>query len=340
MPEDYLQGCTLGNDLVRVEKQLEVEIVNEVVEKWLSSDDSQPCYFRSMGNNYALISIEKNPDFVYLFSQNLYRGKSIESGSYFRYVGVYCRKDGLIYDAKYELAQIGEVRDSLKERSAESLHGQLRESVCKKVENMLGNDKGNLNITSVTDERLLERVEDLHQYIAKQTARNRYLDMDDWQTPAYHCHYVPEPWDEDSLLAYILEAEAYAEREARTYLADNQETILYAFLKNEAIEEEYQALMADTENLVHTIKKIMTAVRAAVGAKMVSVTIRKDGMEFTFKTKADCLRKNCGEYYRTYDIVADDRRRFKEFFGKYASYTPKEIVCITYAKKELYRVEG
>ena len=42
MPEDYLQGCTLGNDLVRVEKQLEVEIVNEVVEKWLSSDDSLP----------------------------------------------------------------------------------------------------------------------------------------------------------------------------------------------------------------------------------------------------------------------------------------------------------
>ena len=43
----------------------------------------------------------------------------------------------------------------------------------------------------------------------------------------------------------ILEPEVYAEREARTYLADNQETILYAFLKNEAIEEEYQAYFSN-----------------------------------------------------------------------------------------------
>ena len=52
--------------------------MNEVVEKWLSSGELKPCYFRSMGNNYALLRVEKNRDFEYLFCQWLYSKRSIE----------------------------------------------------------------------------------------------------------------------------------------------------------------------------------------------------------------------------------------------------------------------
>lgn len=52
--------------------------MNEVVEKWLSSGELKLCYFRSMGNNYALLRVEKNRDFECLFCQCLYSKRSIE----------------------------------------------------------------------------------------------------------------------------------------------------------------------------------------------------------------------------------------------------------------------
>lgn len=79
---------------------------------------------------------------------------------------------------------------------------------------------------------------------------------------------------------------------------------------------------------------------AKTNAKTVHVTIKKNDIEFTFKVEANSLHGNCGEYYSTWYITGSDRKKFEELFGRNANYTPKEIIRITYAKKELYRAEG
>ena len=66
------------------------------------------------------------------------------------------------------------------------------------------------------------------------------------------------------------------------------------------------------------------------------VTISKNGTEFTFKTEAFSLRGDCGSHYNSWSIVAADRRKFEELFGRSADYTPEEILRITYARNVLY----
>ena len=96
----------------------------------------------------------------------------------------------------------------------------------------------------------------------------------------------------------------------------------------------YRAILADTKNPVHLIKKISAAM-AATSAKTVNVTISKNGTEFTFKTEAFSLRGDCGSHYNSWSIVAADRRKFEQLFGRSADYTPEEIMYLLDLAAEL-----
>ena len=157
----------------------------------------------------------------------------------------------------------------------------------------------------------------------------------DFEPPVFTCSYEPDRWKEDSLLAYILDPEGYAEKEASAYMAENQENMLHNFLYNDAVMQEYRAILEDKENPVHTVKKIMDAMRATP-AKTVNVTVLKEGVEFTFKTETATLRGDCTSYYSTWQIVAADRKKFEQTFGRSAEYRPGEILRITYARNVLY----
>ena len=161
------------------------------------------------------------------------------------------------------------------------------------------------------------------------------LDAAEFEPPSFQCFYEAENWTEDSLLSYILDPQGYAAKEATDYMEGNQEEKLFDFLCNDAELAEYQALVEDTDNPVHIVKKIMAAMNTT-SAKTVNVTIYKDGEKFSFKTEAQELRRDCKDYYSTWNIVAADRRKFEQRFGRHAEYYPQEIIRITYARAVLY----
>lgn len=309
--------------------------MNDTFKSWLASGDAGPCCFEEKRYNYTIIRVEKNADFEYLFCLRQYDKGSVVRGSSFNYAGIYCRKDGLVYDAEYALTSMEDDPEPLKGRSSEALKEQLKAAVREKVEAAIGNDRANLQVRELTDSGLLSQLAYTCQYGAKETARRRYLDTVDFDPPAFACNYEPDRWQEDSLLAYIADPEGYVERQAGEYIEENQETMLHNFLYNDAVLKEYQAILEDHGNPVHTIKKIMDAMRTT-SAKTVNVTIRKDGTEFTFKTEASSLRGDCGSHYNSWGLVAADRRKFEQLFGRGADYTPEEILCITYARNVLY----
>lgn len=309
--------------------------MNDTFTRWLASGDMGQCCFQEKGYGYIVIRVEKSPDFEYLFSQRRYDKEGMKRDSTFKYVGIYCRKDGLLYDAEHDLASIEDDPEPLQKRSAEALREQLKAAVREKVEAAIGNDRSNLQVTELTNSELLSRLDYVNKHSAREAARKHYLDTVDFELPVFCCNYGPGQWKEDSLLAYILDPEGYAQKEAAAYMAENQENMLYDFLYRDAVLKEYRAILADTENPVHLIKKI-SAVMAATSAKTVNVTIRKDGTEFTFKTEASSLRGDCGSHYNSYSLAAADRRKFAELFGRSADYTPEEILCITYARNVLY----
>lgn len=309
--------------------------MNDTFTSWLASGDAGPCCFQDKGYAYILIRVEKNADFEYLFCQRQYNKEGLVRDSTFKYAGIYCRKDGLIYDAEHDLTSLEENPELLQKRSAEELREQLKVAVREKVEAAIGNDRRNLQIAELTDSRLLNQLEYTNKYSAKEAARRHYLDTVDFEPPVFSCHYDPDRWKEDSLLACIADPEGYARQQAEGFIADNQENMLYDFLYNDAVLKEYRAILADTGNPVHIIKKIKAAMETT-SAKTVNVTIRKEGTEFTFKTEASSLRGDCGSHYNSWSIVAADRRKFEQLFGRSADYTPEEILCITYARNVLY----
>ncbi|MCB6415024.1 hypothetical protein LI221_08095 [Faecalimonas umbilicata] len=313
--------------------------MNDIFADWLASGDMGQCHFQVKGDTYIMIRVEKSPDFEYLFCQQQYSKKSLTRESSFKYAGIYCRKDGLLYDMRHPFTDMAENPVELRNRSEEALWRQLKAAVRKKVEEAIGNDRSNLTISEVTDSSLLNRLEYALKYSVKETARKHFLDTVDFEPPVFKCHYDPDRWTEDMLLSCILDPEGYADKEAADYIAANQEDMLSDFLYNDAVLREYQSILADTENPVHIVKKIMAAMRTT-SAKTVNVTIFKEGVEFTFKTEAAELRRDCTSYYSSWNMVASDRREFEGLYGRSAEYYPQEIIRITYARNVLYEAEG
>lgn len=313
--------------------------MNDTFTSWLASGDTGLCHFKESGYNYNIIRVEKDADFDYLFCQRQFHEKGMTRDSAFKYVAVYCRRDGLLYDAQYDLSSIDRDSELFAGRGADQLREQLKKAVRDKVEAAIGNDRGNLQVTELSGSILLNRLEYTNSHGAREEARKRFLDTVDSPPPVFHCYYEPEHWQEDTLLSYIIDPGGYAEREAAAFIAANQEDMLFDFLHNDAVLKEYRAILADTDNPVHIIKKIKAAMETT-SAKTVNVTIRKDGTEFSFKTEASSLRGDCGSHYNSWGLVAADRRKFAELFGRSADYTPQEILRITYARTVLYEAEG
>ena len=296
---------------------------------WLGHADSNTCTIEEAGMTYHFIRVQKSEFFDYLYCQRQYSEKELTRGSAFKYVGIFCRKDGELYDAQYDLKSLDHELGTMADKSAGVLSEQLQAAVRQRVEAAIGNDRRNLKISELTDSALLKRLDYARQYGAKENARKRYMDMEEFQPPVYRCVYDPDHWTEDSLLDYILDSQGYASKEAAAYIENNQEEMLFDFLCSDMELAEYQALVADTNNPVHIVMN-------TTPAKTVNVTILKNGEEFTFKTEAQELRRDCKNYYSSWNMVAADRRKFEELFGRSADYTPQEILRITYARAVLY----
>lgn len=311
--------------------------MSDIFSNWLHSGDKSLCQFGAKGNNYFFIRLEKNVDFDYLYYRREYHAEELTRGGKFEYAGIYYKRDGMIYDATdYWLP---EAFENYRENTAAALRERLKNSVRAKVEAAIDNDRSNLQVTEITTERIRADMEYFYQHRAHEMAREAYLNDEPIAAEAFQCAYSPEEWTEDTLLAYIADPDGYAEQEAAAYIKENQEVMLDSFLTNDAVYAAYEDLLAATDNPVHIVKKIRSALNAS-SAKTVNVTIFKDGTEFTFKTEADVLRRDCTSYYNTWSMVAADRRRFEARYGRSDNYLPQEIRKITYSKNVLYEASG
>ena len=140
----------------------------------------------------------------------------------------------------------------------------------------MNNDRGNLTVHELTDEKFLCALDAYRKYYAARDVRQRYLETGELDSDGFHCRYVPEGWTEDSFLSYIADPLAYAEQEAERYWSENQEAMYLQFLERDARDAEQAAIAENPKNPVHIVRQIM-AVMNTSGAKTVNVTVRKDG---------------------------------------------------------------
>ena len=305
--------------------------------EWLASTDGGAFACKVGSYHFTLIRVQKNADFDYLYCQRKYKGTGIEQGENFDYAGIYCKRDGLLYDEQYDIRELSDSG-----RNKKALREALKQAVRQSVEAIIGNDRRNLRITELSTEREGESLARFKEYTAAGNAREVYLsgeyeDGDDFAF-TFRCDYAPDDWTEDSLVAYILDPTQYVATEAAVYIDGHQEAMLTAFLEADMVAVEYAAILENPLNPVHRVKRIMQAV-GALSAKTVTVTICKDDVDFTFKAEAREFRLDCTSYYSDWNIVAADRREFERLFGNHAHYGPEDILRIEYARKVIYQAE-
>ena len=346
--EERASASDLYSVLVRIQNQWEDVLTADeentaitescgVLMGWLNR--LGPFEYQTDGCHNTLIRVRKNADFDYLYLQRLYNRAGIKRDNGFEYAGIFCKRNGRIYDGHYKLRDLFDDPDALITREAEFLQKQLEAAVREMVEAAVGNDRNNLRIAELSSKQDLEKLEQYKNYYSKEQARKAYLGGDDEDDEGflftYSCHYHPDRWTEDSLLAYILDPEGYVRTEAEAYIDSHQEAMLSDFLESDMVAAAYQEIIDNPSYPVHRVKRIIRAV-SATSAKTVTVTIRKDGRDFTFKTEAAQFCSDCTGHYSDYNIVAADRREFERIFGCSAHYGPEHILRIEYARSVLY----
>lgn len=301
--------------------------------EWLAGAEDNRYNYTDQYGNLTIIRVQKNENFYYLYAQPQYYSDRLFRGRCFDYVGIYCTLDGRVYDDQYAIRKL--VQDSdIMGGSQEMLKTALKKAVRQAVEVIINNNtRNNLFITELSDEEELHR--SLKQSAAG-VARAAYLKSNDNDFDfSFRCTYSPEEWSEDSLLAYILDPIKYAEKETADYITNHQSDMLSSFLRADMALSEYAAILENPLNPVHRVKLIMQAVAAST-AKTVKVTIFKANIVFSFKAGADEFHRDCGRYYRTWRIVAADRREFEKLFNHEYGYRPEEILRIEYNRSILY----
>ena len=305
---------------------------------WLTGTVGNPFTCKAGSYHITVIRVWKNEDFDYLYCQRQYNGAGIERGDKFDYAGVYCKRDGLLYDGQYDIRELTDTEG----RSEEALRAELKRAVRQAIEDAVGNDRRNLRVTELSTERERKGLTDFQKFTAPGKARAAYLngEHDDNSGFAFtfRCRYDPANWTEDSLLAYILDPARYTAAEAAAYMETQQEDMLSDFLQADMVAAGYAALLGNPLNPVHRLKRIMAALNASP-AKTVNVTICKDDVEFSFKAEAAQYRRDCGSLYSDWNIVAADRREFERRFGRNGQYGPEDILRIEYARSVLYQAE-
>ncbi len=304
-------------------------------QEWLKSDSYKHFIFDE-GNvtNTTFIKVAKNDDFDYLFSQTFYSGSHIQRDDRLYFSGMYCKRDGQVYCAYNQLKRLIPEFEESKGQYA------MAEEVQKYASNRINYIVLNNPETYSTLRPISEDAEKQLQYYNEKTVEgsanehffaNIYADSLEYETD-----YQFKGWNEDNLLEYILSPEQFIEDEAQKYLEEHIDDILLNLRKLESLKEHLSEIENTTDSPLHRIKAISKAIEES-GAQTAKVTIVKNGIEFTFKTATDTLKRNHASYSR-WDIPAAERRVYEKLF-KYDTYRPEEIKEIMYRGQSIYSAE-
>lgn len=113
-----------------------------------------------------------------------------------------------------------------------------------------------------------------------------------------------------------------------------------AFLRSDALTAEYQKILSNPQDNIHTINRIRQSIMGIADAKMVTIIMRRGDKEISLKYPADKLLDDCGHKYNTWWADASGRRELERIFGRSNDeFTPHEVIRITYGRNTIYTSE-
>ena len=304
--------------------------------EWLDSGGTAPLQIsrgKNQDNFTTIISLPKTEEINYLFCDTNYSIPGIHQNDDFSFCGLYLRQDHSLRLADYRLACAVDGLAKIERMDSDDLRRYFCKQVNRRVEELIADGRQNLTITELGSKETKRRLDHYQQYGAKEDAIRAFFSE---ETPdfRFHSDYKLNGWSEDFMLTCLQSPDTVIEVEAEQYVQGHQEQLLLTFLENDALRDEYSALVLDEDNPIHRMKAITDAVRAS-GAKTVTVTVVKPEGELTFKTAARSLIGH-RNYYSSFDIPFQSRREYERLFGRHSDYHAEDITRITYGRNTIY----
>lgn len=303
--------------------------------EWLESDSYKHFIFDE-GNvtNTTFIKVAKNDDFDYLFSQTFYTGGHIQRDDHLYFSGMYCKRDGQVYCAYNQLKRL--IPEFEESKGQYQMADEVQRYVSGKIGYIVLNNPDIYSTNRPISEEAEKKLQNYNERTVEGQATENFFAGIYADSLEYETDYQFKGWDEDNLLEYILDPEQFIDDEVQKYLEGHIDDILLDLRKLESLKEHLAVIENAKDSLLHRIKAISKAVEGS-GAQSVKVTIVKNGIEFSFKTATDTLKRSQSSYSR-WDIPAAERRAYEELF-KYDSYRPEEIKEILYRGHQIYSAE-
>lgn len=312
------------------------KFTDEELRAWFNNPSS--CQL-SKGDNYStehLVKIPYEKDFDLLFYSRTWHAKNIKLDEKLESAGLYCRKDGCIYNSSYSLRDCCENSKMIIEYSHKADFAEkFTELVKAKVKEIIDNKRSNISIKELTDSYLLRQMEYYAEYGAVDAAKKEFIKGNAVSDIVYQCPFSTDSMSDKEYIEFILDKEPLVEETAKTYIEEHQENMLAQFYNNALLKKELQSIYDNPGHILHRVKAIIDAVKES-GAKTVNVTINKEDKDFTFKYETRTLTVAPSSYYNSYNMKASDRREFENMFGRNADFYPNEITKITYGRNVIY----
>jgi hypothetical protein len=127
--EEGAAANDLYDVLVKIQNRWEYLVTSStgsrgILADWLAGAGPYMCKVK--GLNFIIIRLRKNADFDYLYTQRQYNNDHIERGNKFEYAGLYCRRNGLVYDCPYSVRDLFDEPGIQDARSEEALLEYLK----------------------------------------------------------------------------------------------------------------------------------------------------------------------------------------------------------------------
>ena len=309
------------------------EAARDDLQRWLASGNGPLTVSVGEKVGTLLIALEKTSSVDYLYRTSITEDGSISCDNSLLFCGVYDGENQSLYLAKDAQRLFTEGPIPLVTEAGSSVIKDICGKVNQRVENTIANDKSNLPVQTVTGWREAHDLQSYQEHGAKEDAL-RMLFGGHTPEGKFHSDYAMCEMPEAAFLSWLQDPDSFIQTEAETYIKSNPERFLLQFLKSEALLAEYQALAGNTGSPIHRMKAITDAINIS-GAKMVNVTVQKDGEELTLKMDAGRM-KGHQTHYSTYYIPAADRRRFEQVFGRNAGFKAEDVIRITYGRNTIY----
>ena len=144
-------------------------IINNKLRNWLMSRGQDSFQFEDQEGSYVFLRKPGKNGLDYIFA-SLATDADPSQGLRFTYVGIFCKKDGMFYDAE---AWTYAEKTGIPHKSRYTLSEQLKKDVRQCVEALVGDDQRNLSVSEITDPKLARQLDNFREDGALSTDRSR-----------------------------------------------------------------------------------------------------------------------------------------------------------------------